>query len=634
MTALMIAASALFTGGSALAAGLLLLQLLQIRLSRQEQYLYGFLTGSAILSSLVFLACAVSIAYPLIFAGIGIGLIAACLMRRAHALPEESLPPLPFFWKWLLVMGMLAYGTLYLMTAMAPETSPDGTAYHLGLVAQYLRQHGFGRITTDMYANLSLGIEMLFLFAFSFGKHSSAAMVHWLFTMTLPLLMVAYARRFGIGKAGVVGALLVFFSPVFGADGSSAYIDIAMASVIFGCFGLLQIWDEKRERPLLVAAGLLAGFAYACKLTAFLAVPYAIVFVFYRAMRRREKFLVPLMLVAVSAAAMIAPWMIKNAVTVGNPLSPFFNKAFPNPYIRISFEEEYVSRHRHYDALKSAREIPLEVTVRGGMLQGLLGPIFLLAPLSLFALRWPAGRRLIPAAVFFALPFAGNIGTRFLLPSLPFLSIALGLVLSEWRAMAPAVVLFHGLISWPDVVKQYSDPYAWKLDRFRWKQAFRIEPEEVFLKRMVPSYKASKLVEKHVPPDGRVFTYAGLSQAYCDRQFLVAYQGGLNNVLGEILITGFASDMQPLRHWTYRFTPAVVRKLRLLQTVQANDLWSVTEFRVFSGATEIPRAKWRLRASPNPWDVQYAFDNSPVTRWKTFEKATSGMYLEVDLGKL
>ena len=30
--------------------------------------------------------------------------------------------------------------------------------------------------------------------------------------------------------------------------------------------------------------------------------------------------------------------MLKNAVTVGNPFSPFANKFFPNPYIRISFE--------------------------------------------------------------------------------------------------------------------------------------------------------------------------------------------------------------------------------------------------------------------------------------------------------
>ena len=45
-----------------------------------------------------------------------------------------------------------------------------------GYVQRYVDQHGFGRIVTSMYANLPLGVEMLFLFAFSLGRHSAAAL--------------------------------------------------------------------------------------------------------------------------------------------------------------------------------------------------------------------------------------------------------------------------------------------------------------------------------------------------------------------------------------------------------------------------------------------------------------------------
>ena len=38
-------------------------------------------------------------------------------------------------------------------------------------------------------------------------------------------------------------------------------------------------------------------------------------------------------------------------------------------------------------------------------------------------------------------------------------------------------------------------------------------------------------------------------------------------------------------------------------------------------------------AKPNPWDVQLAFDNSPVTRWRSWETARAGMYVEIDFGK-
>jgi hypothetical protein len=36
-----------------------------------------------------------------------------------------------------------------------------------------------------MYAQLSQGIELLFLMAFSFGRHSAAALVHYAFLLAL-----------------------------------------------------------------------------------------------------------------------------------------------------------------------------------------------------------------------------------------------------------------------------------------------------------------------------------------------------------------------------------------------------------------------------------------------------------------
>jgi hypothetical protein len=64
------------------------------------------------------------------------------------------------------------------------------------------------------------------------------------------------------------------------------------------------------------------------------------------------------------------------------------------------------------------------------------------------------------------------------------------------------------------------------------------------------------------------------------------------------------------------------------------DLWSVTEMRVFSGDHELPRdPQWQPRAHPNPWDVQLAFDNSPVTRWRSWRRLFPGMFLEIDFGR-
>ena len=103
---------------------------------------------------------------------------------------------------------------------------------------------------------------MLFLFAFAFGRHSAAALVHFAFLLALIGGIFCYSPRFGFPEAGMCAALLIYLSPVFGFDGTAAYNDVAAGCVVFYLFYLLEIWDERREPALLAAAGLLAGFAY------------------------------------------------------------------------------------------------------------------------------------------------------------------------------------------------------------------------------------------------------------------------------------------------------------------------------------------------------------------------------------
>ncbi len=625
---------AVFTVATSLAAGTLLLRGLGLRFYRTEERLLAFVTGSACLSAAVFALTAIHLARKGVFLALGLLVIAVAVRRGAHRAVGERLPSLPRFWKILFGVPFAAYTVLYFFNAMAPELSPDGSAYHLGLVAWYAREHGFPRITSNMYANLSQGVELLFLYAYIFGRHSAAALVHFSFLLALPLSMLAYARRFGFPAAGAAAALFFFISPVVGIDGISAYIDVAVAAILFTLFYLLQIWAEERNASLLVPIGLLAGFSYAAKYTAFLAVPYALGFVFWKLYRARQPWLRPLLVISLCALFMIVPWVAKNWIWLDNPFSPFFNRLFPNPYVHVSFEEDYARSMRNYPDLNSYWEIPLEVTVRGRVLGGLLGPLFLLAPLALFALRERAGRQLLLASVVFGATYFGNIGTRFLIPAAPFLSLAMGLVFARAKAVAPMLVVFHAVFSWPSNIKIYSDPNAWRLEKITLRQALRIEPEESYLNFKMPSYAAARMIETMVPPDARVLAMSQVPQSYTSREVLVAYQAAFNHTMGDILWTPMIPDYHPTWNLTFRFPAEAVKKIRVVQTAAGGpDHWSVSELRVFRWDTELPRdSRWRLRARPNPWDVQMAFDNSPVTRWRSWEDLYPGMFLEVDFG--
>ncbi len=146
-------------------------------------------------------------------------------------------------WKWLCGLLLVFYALLYLSNSLAPENSPDGSSYHLGLVYRYFRQHGFERLTTNMYGNLSQGMEMLYLFAFAFGRNAASATVHCCCLFALPMVLLSYGRRTGHLYAGACAGMMVYLSPLVGIDGVSAYNDVALSALAaFSAYYLLEIW--------------------------------------------------------------------------------------------------------------------------------------------------------------------------------------------------------------------------------------------------------------------------------------------------------------------------------------------------------------------------------------------------------
>jgi len=614
MAALAILSGALFTVLAATASGARLLG------DRAEDLGLRFIAGAALLSLIIFGLCAAGLAYPWVFAAAGAA--AVLVSWRQLAATEFTAPPI----HRALVPAFCLYFILYFFNSMAPEISFDGSRYHLGLVARYLREHGFHPITDNLYASLSQGLEMLYLYAFAYGRHSAAAMVHFAFLLVLVWLMLRYASRAGFPLAGAVGALLVFASPIVGVDGTSAYNDVAVAAIAFGLFSLLQRWSEERSGRLLAAIGLVAGFAYAAKYTAWLAVPYALGYVAWKSRRPRN-----VLVVALCAALAIAPWMAKNWLWVHNPLAPFFNGLFPNPYLTVAFEREYRHHMAWYD-LQSRWDLPMQAAVHGS-LSGLLGPVFLLSPLALLSLRRAEGRQLLLAALVFGANYFSNIGTRFLIPPLPFVALAMALALTRFPRAAVALALVHAVISWPAIVRRYSAPDAWRLAKIPFREALRIKPEEGFLQSNLPDYGVSRMVEQAAAAGSTVFSFTPIPEAYTSRKIQVAYQSAAGVETRAILWSGFVAEYAPTWRLRFRFARRPLRAIRLNQTNTAGDTWSIDELRIFDGARELPRdPAWRWTAHPYPWGIERAWDNRPITFWMCGDTLRPGEFVRIDFG--
>jgi hypothetical protein len=313
-----------FTVAACYAAGTLVIERLGAALRRDERLPLAFVLGAACLHLLIFAILALQIAYwPVLVCALA-GIIGTAVRTGAWrgAGTDISKPAPPLSWSLRVVFGLCAgaFSILYLVNAWAPEVSPDGSGYHLGFVARELRDHGFRPITNNLYAMLSEGVEMLYVPAFAIGRHSAAALVHFAFAIALGLAILAYGRRIGKPWAGAAGALLTFASPVVGASGSAAYVDVATAAIVFAVFYWAEIWDVEIEMRLLIPVGLLAGYAYAAKYTAFTIGIYALIFVAWRSKRLR-----PVRLVAGYALITAGPWMARNWIWYQNPLAPFGN---------------------------------------------------------------------------------------------------------------------------------------------------------------------------------------------------------------------------------------------------------------------------------------------------------------------
>jgi hypothetical protein len=241
---------------------------------------------------------------------------------------------------------------------------------------------------------------------------------------------------------------------------------------------------------------------------------------------------------------------------------------------------------------------------------------------------------LLAGCLMFA-PYVANVGTRFLIPSLPFFALAMAMAV-DWPPALAAVLMFHALASWPSMIPRYASRYAWRLDRILWKQAIRKIPQDFYLRQNFGGYGIARMIDDSVPKGALVLAANGLPDAYTTHEILVSFQSGYNEDLADILNSGWDEGRQPTRRITFTFPEKQVRRLRVLQTGVGAPLeeFKAHELRFFSNGVELPRdPSWKLQAWPNPWDVQLAFDNSPATRWRSWETAYPGMYIDADFGK-
>lgn len=574
--------------------------------------------GAPLLSLLLFLLLACGLLTPLTA-------ILCCLAGAAalfRVTPESFRCPRPPLFVWPFAA---AYAGLYLVHALAPEIEPDAAGYHLGLVAEWLRLGGFApRI--GFYELLPLGVETLFAPAVAAGGYPAAKLLHLAFVALAAPLAVQIAVRLQLPEsAGWAGWLLYALTPVTGVAGAAAYTDAAAAFFTAAAFAALLEWRHSRDSRWLLAAGLSAGFCYAVKLPGLLAVLASVAFVAaHRAWRGA------LVLGAASLAG-ILPWMTRALWITGNPIAPLGNSLFSNPHFH-EWTERYLTTFLKDYGVASWTAIPHALLLDGSALQGLLGPVWIVAPLSLLALRRPAGRWLLAAAAVAALPWLANAGARFLMPSLLFAGILVASAGPRWWTLA--VLLAHAVLSWPVVLERYTHPEAWRLREWPWAVVSGQEPPESYLRRRLWDYQAAEMVRAHVPPAEPLLDLYSLPTAYSG----VTGIGPLPSVpfdqMADTLARAAAPEPEALDRLSCSFPETFLRAVRWRLAEPLPAPWSIRDVRfLLDGYPRAVLRSWFLHAHPVPQDAALACDRNLATGWHTWSHAPAGSAYEIRFGR-
>jgi uncharacterized membrane protein YhaH (DUF805 family) len=590
------------------AVTLLIACALGVLFTRKLPPVLRFAIGAAIESLAVYLSLLLHI--PLWWL---VAFIPVLFFLRPTALTEQPVTSLDRLTRWIVFPVFAIFGVYYLVQAMAPEIQPDAISYHLGLTAEYLRLGTFPK-RIGFYEILPQGLEMLFAMAFLIGRDSAAKLVHFAFLLaTLPLIVLT-ARRLKLTDAqGYCAALLYFVAPVVGLSGTCAYNDAALVFFTLATFYLLLLGQP-------ACAGIAAGFCYAIKFTGLLVPVLALAYVVWT--RRSFR---PTLKLAAGALLMVLPWMLRSLILTRNPLAPLFNGLFPNLYFNPVSEHSLTQALSNYNGFTWPRA--LWIWGISGAAQGVVGPLILAAPLAVLALRKPVGRLLIGVSVLLFIPLAFNTGTRFLMPALPFMALALVVALPS--PVFLALVGLQAAVCFPPVILRLEQPQAWVLKTFPWRAALRLETEADYLQSAASDYTVARFIEDHTTPNDRVFALCGVSTLFTTREVLEywhsnraqRYTGALQSAFSHTLTVKTRAE----------WPPVLLSGIRFISTADLPREWSIFDVRLFSpGGFLYNSPQWTLIGSPNPSDPPAAFDGNRATSWTTRLPQRRGMYLEAD----
>jgi Dolichyl-phosphate-mannose-protein mannosyltransferase len=395
----------------------------------------------------LFLGLAGALARGPVLAAMAVVLACVALLgwrrRAAHLRPLSHRPPFPrerrerLGWsrRWIVwsLGATVVLGPIFAL-ALYPPTGFDETLYHLPFAREFVRSGGvpfLPQLRVPVFPQLS---EVLFAEVMMLAGDVATHLVELLATLATAALLVGWGRRAASPAAGWLAAGIWLGNPIVVHLAGTAYVEPGLALFAAAAVHAQERWRETGGRGWLVLAAFFAASAGDVKYLGLAVAGIVFVLVVLGAppgRRLRD----PLLYAAV-CAAVLAPWYLRIVYFTGNPLFPFFPSVLSHRL--TAWDEGGAAVPRPLGKrLGAFLRVPWDVVFnrRNVGWQPPYSPVYLLGLPVLFAgvfrdgrVRRLAGFGGAYSLLFLLLP----PDSRYLLPALPVVGLALALAAARW----------------------------------------------------------------------------------------------------------------------------------------------------------------------------------------------------------
>lgn len=322
-----------------------------------ENIVFGFATGSVIITYTIIILCYLRLTYEYVIFILIIAIFIFSYKEYRNLIIsfrksfQKGLKKTTFFInktsRFLIILALL----ITFVSSLTPIFFFDALACHVSISDIYLHHHGFKNFPFNHFTNFPSNINIFYILGLSLSDGMLVKLISWSFGFYTMLSVYAFTSRFINKRYSLISPLVFIFTPGILILMTHTTIDLGVMFYSFLGVYLLYLWSSKQKRVLLLLSSSFTGYAIASKYTAFVTtlIPF-VLFSFLLTLRmngvKLKSKITSLFLLFLVIFVMLSPWIIKNLLYTGNPVYPLLNNVFHSKVVDgYSFYDEHISNN-------------------------------------------------------------------------------------------------------------------------------------------------------------------------------------------------------------------------------------------------------------------------------------------------